>query len=128
MRWTGRPLVLVVTMAPGLRNCATRERSLRLISRFSATTSMIQSASATRARSSSKLPMETFSARAGVKNAAGRGFFAAARAARAILLRAGPGGAGFRAGGTMLGGVHGGAAVGERGGVRAAMGAAQIGR
>src|SRR5882724_8192911 len=107
MRWTGRPEVLVVTMALGLRNWATRERSLRLISRFSATTSMIQSASATRARSSSKLPMEIFTARAGVKNAAGRDCLAASRPARTILLWSAPGASGLRSGGTMSRRMHG---------------------
>src|SRR5438445_358586 len=71
IKCTGRPDVLVVTMAPGLRNWATRASNFRLISRFSATTSMIQSASAQRARSSSKFPMAIFSASAAMKKAAG---------------------------------------------------------
>ena len=79
IRCTGKPEVLVVTIAPGLRNCATRKSKFLFISRFSATTSMIQSASAHRARSSSKFPMETFSTSAGVKNAAGFDFFAASK-------------------------------------------------
>ena len=53
---TGRPDVFVVTIVPGVRCCSTFASSARLISRFSATASTIQSHSAIRARSSSKLP------------------------------------------------------------------------
>src|SRR6267143_4080587 len=74
-------------MEPGLRNLATFARRPRLISRFSATASMIQSASAMRGRSSSKLPTETLEASAGVKKAAGLAFLAASSPARTILLR-----------------------------------------
>src|SRR5260370_39330374 len=101
IKCTGNPDVLVVTIAPGLRYCATRESSLRLISKFSATTSMIQSASAQRARSSSKLPMATRSASAGVKNAAGFAFFAASSPARTILLRSAAGASAGKFGATM---------------------------
>ena len=55
----------------GLANCATRASSARLISRFSATTSMIQSASAQSFKSSSKLPVTMRFSRPRVKNAAG---------------------------------------------------------
>src|SRR5258708_20720853 len=79
-------------MEPGLRNWATLARRPRLISRFSATTSMIQSASAMRGRSSSKLPTETLEARAGVKKAAGLAFFAGAGSADTILFVLGGGG------------------------------------
>src|SRR6266851_4622555 len=104
---TGSPDVLVVTIAPALRTCATRESSLRLISRFSATTSMIQSASAQRARSSSKLPMATRSASAGVKKAAGFEFFAASSPARIILLRSAAGASAGKFGGTISSRMHG---------------------
>src|SRR6267143_1021660 len=107
IKCTGSPDVLVVTIAPGLRTCATRESSLRLISRFSATTSMIQSASAQRARSSSKLPMATRSASAGVKKAAGLDFFAASSPARTILLRSAPGASAGKFGGTISSKMHG---------------------
>jgi hypothetical protein len=43
----GKPDVLLVMMAPVFRNCSTRVSKLRLISRFSATASMIQSQSET---------------------------------------------------------------------------------
>ena len=48
--------MLVETIASGLRSASTFFHSARLISRFSVTASMIQSQSATFARSSSKLP------------------------------------------------------------------------
>src|SRR5271167_136161 len=107
MRCTGKPEVLVVTIAPGLRNCATRDSKFLLISRFSATTSMIQSASAQRAKSSSKFPMEIFSASAGTKNAAGFDFFAASSPARTILWRSPAGAPDLQSGGTMSSRMHG---------------------
>ena len=107
IKCTGKPEVLVVTMAPGLRNWARRASNLRLISRFSATTSMIQSASEQRARSSSKFPIVTFSASAGVKNAAGFDFFAASNPARTILLRSPAGASTGKLGGTMSSKMHG---------------------
>ncbi len=107
IKCTGRPDVLVVTIASGFRYCATRERSLRLISRFSATTSMIQSASPHRARSSSKLPMATRSASAEVKKAAGLDFFAASSPARTILLRSADGASAGKFGGTRSSKMHG---------------------
>src|SRR5258706_16281781 len=99
-------------MEPGLRNCATLARRPRLISRFSATTSMIQSASAMRGRSSSKLPTETLEARADVKKAAGLAFFGGSSPASTVFFWLGGGGAL----GTMLRRREGGAGVGERGG------------
>ena len=63
---TGSPLVLELMTVPGLRKVATRSRRFRLISRFSATASIIQSASATHERWSSKFPgviHEAFSGR-----------------------------------------------------------------
>src|SRR5229473_2193466 len=101
IKCTGKPEVLVVTIAPGLRTSATRASSFRLISRFSATTSMIQSASAQRARSSSKFPIAIFSASAAVKNAAGLDFFAASSPARTILLRSPAGASAGKFGGTI---------------------------
>src|SRR5258708_36891234 len=80
-------------MEPGLRNWATLARRPRLISRFSATTSMIQSASAMRGRSSSKLPTETLEASAGVKKAAGLAFFGGARAGDTMFFASGGAGA-----------------------------------
>ena len=77
----------MVTMVPGLRTCATRASNARLISRFSATTSMIQSASAQSFRSSSKFPVTMRFSRPRVKNAAGLDFAAAARPARTMRLR-----------------------------------------
>ncbi len=56
---TGRPLVLVVMIVPGLRIASILRSRLRLISRSSTTASMIQSTSASFCRSSSKLPMVT---------------------------------------------------------------------
>src|SRR3984893_1010081 len=107
IKCTGKPEVLVVTIAPGLRYCATRESSLRLISRFSATTSMIQSASAQRARSSSKLPIATRSASAEVKKAAGLDFFAASTPARTILFRSAAAVPAGKFGGTISSRMHG---------------------
>src|SRR6266853_2424160 len=107
IKCTGKPEVLVVTMAPGLRTCTTRESNFRLISRFSATTSMIQSASAQRARSSSKFPIATRSASAGVKKAAGLDFFAASSPARTILLRSVAGASAGKFGGTISNKTHG---------------------
>src|SRR6267378_467936 len=107
IRCTGRPEVLVVTIAPGLRYWATRESRLRLISKFSATTSIIQSASAQRARSSSKLPMATRSASEGVKNAAGLDFFAASRPARTILFRSDAAASTGKFGGAISSKMHG---------------------
>ena len=101
IRCTGNPEVFVVAIAPGLRNCATRASNLRLISRFSATTSIIQSASAQRARSSSKFPMTMLSASDGVKNAAGFDFLAASSPARTILLRSAEGASGGIFGGAI---------------------------
>src|SRR5258705_5474456 len=62
---------------------------------------MIQSASAQRAKSSSKLPIAIFSASAAVKNAAGLDFFAASKPARTILLRSPAGASAGKFGGTM---------------------------
>src|SRR6266567_7882263 len=107
IKCTGNPEVLVVTIAPGLRNCATRPSSLRLISRFSATASTIQSASAQRARSSSKFPMAILSARDGVKNAAGFDFLAASSPARTILLRSAGGASADKLAGTISSKTHG---------------------
>src|SRR5271163_2996160 len=121
IRCTGKPEVLVVTIAPGLRNCATRDSKFLLISRFSATTSMIQSASAQRAKSSSKFPIETFSASAGVKNAAGFDFFAASSPARTILLRSPAGAPGFRSGGTISNKMHGSPALAKCAAIREPM-------
>ena len=70
----GNPEVLVVTSVPGFRTDSTRSKSLRLISRFSATASTIQSTSPHQPRLSSKLPGVIRRAVAGVKNAAGRAF------------------------------------------------------
>src|SRR5215831_104409 len=106
-------------MEPGLRTPATRDRSLRLMSRFSATTSMIQSASAMRPRSSSKLPKETLSARASVKKAAGLDFFAVSRPARTILLRSEAGASGARFGGTMSNSMQGKPALAKCAAIRA---------
>src|SRR5216683_5386401 len=107
IRCTGKPEVFVVTMAPGLRNWATRANNFRLISRFSATTSIIQSASAQRGRSSSKFPIPIFSASAAVKKAAGFDFFAASNPARTILLRSPAGALAGKFGGTMSSKMHG---------------------
>ena len=96
-----------MTIAPGFRNCATRESRLRLISRFSATTSIIQSASPQRARSSSKFPIEIFSVSAALKNAAGRDFFAASSPFRAKRFLSDVGASGFRSGGTISSSTHG---------------------
>src|SRR5713226_1894368 len=68
---------------------------------------MIQSASAQRARSSSKFPMAIFSASAAVKNAAGFDFFATSNPARTILLRSPDGASGGKFGGTMSSKMHG---------------------
>ena len=76
-----------MTIVPGLRTASTRSSSLRLISRFSATASMIQSASAHHARLSSKLPGVISRAVSGVKNAAGRDFFAASSPRDTMRLR-----------------------------------------
>src|SRR5207249_2929795 len=107
IRRTGSPEVLVVTIAPAFRNGATRASNFRLISRFSATTSMIQSASAQRAKSSSKFPMAILSASDAVKNAAGFDFFAASNPARTILLRSAGGASGGKFGGTISSKTHG---------------------
>ncbi len=107
IKCTGKPDVFVVTMAPGLRYWATRASNFLLISRFSATTSIIQSASAQRARSSSKFPMPIFSASAAVKNAAGFDFLAASNPARTILLRSPAGASAAKFGGTISNKMHG---------------------
>ncbi len=107
IRCTGKPDVFVVTMAPGLRNWATRASNFRLMSRFSATTSIIQSASAQRARSSSKFPMAIFSASALVKKAAGFDFLAASNPARTILLRSPAGASAGKLGGIISSRMHG---------------------
>src|SRR5260370_1180116 len=107
IKCTGKPDVFVVTIAPGLRNWATRASNFLFISRFSATTSMIQSASAQRARSSSKFPIAIFSAIAAVKNAAGFDFFAASSPARTILLRSPADASAGKFGGTMSSKMHG---------------------
>ena len=101
---TGRPLVFVVTIADGLRTASTFLSSVRLISRFSATASMIQSASASSLRSSSKLPVLISLASEGSKKAAGFDFLAPSSPAATILSRSGlpsPGFAGEAPGGTM---------------------------
>ena len=87
---TGSPLVLVVTIVPGLRMASTFFSSDRLISRFSTMASMIQSTSARRFRSSSKFPTVTSRESEASKNAAGFDFRAPSSPAAAILLRAGP--------------------------------------
>src|SRR5881275_88312 len=107
IKCTGKPEVLVVTIAPGFRNCATRAINFRLISRFSATTSIIQSAAAHRARSGSEFPMLIFSASEGVKNAAGFAFLAASNPARTILLRSACGASAGKFGGTISSKTHG---------------------
>jgi hypothetical protein len=107
IKCTGNPDVFVVTIAPGLRNCATRDSNFLFMSRFSATTSIIQSASEQRARSSSKFPMAIFSASAAVKNAAGFDFFAASSPARTTLLRSATGASAGKLGGTMSSKIHG---------------------
>ena len=84
---TGSPEVLVVTIVPGRRWLATRCSSFRLISRFSGTTSMIQSAWAHQSRLSSKFPMVIRAAADGVKNAAGRDLRAASSPPRAMRFR-----------------------------------------
>ena len=99
--------MLVVTIAPGFRNCATRASSFRLISRFSATTSIIQSASAQRPRSSSKFPIAILSASEAVKNAAGLDFFAASSPARTILARSAGGASEGKFGGKISSKTHG---------------------
>src|ERR1035438_1105546 len=87
---TGRPLVLVVTIVPGLRTASTFFSKARLMSRFSTTASMIQSTSASFLMSSSKLPTVTNRASDVSMNAAGLDFFAASSPAAANLFRAGP--------------------------------------
>ena len=86
---TGRPLVLVVMIVPGLRTASTFLSSVRLISRSSTTASMIQSTSPSFFRSSSKLPTVTRRASDGSKKAAGFDFTAASSPAAAMRLRAG---------------------------------------
>src|SRR5579863_1821094 len=108
-------------MAPGLRYCATLESKFRLISRFSATTSMIQSASAQRARSPSKFPIEIFSASEELKNAAGRDFFAASIPLRAKRFRSEAGAPGLRSGGTMSSSTQGSPALAKCAAMRAPM-------
>ena len=68
-------------MVPGFRTVSTREKRFRLISRSSATASMIQSTSPHHPRLYSRFPGVTSRAVSGVKNAAGRDFFAASRPA-----------------------------------------------
>ncbi len=82
-----RPDVLVVTIAPGLRCFAASASTLRLMSRSSLTTSMIQSASAMRPQSSSKLPTSIFPASFPVKKGAGFDFNARRRASLPKRLR-----------------------------------------
>ncbi len=106
---TGRPLVLVVMIVPGLRMASTFFNNARLISRFSTTASMIQSTSASFFRSSSKLPTVTKRASDGSMNAAGLDFLAASSPAAAILFRAGP----SASGGTISKQVAGNAGIGE---------------
>src|SRR5260370_29757018 len=107
IKCTGNPEVLVVTIVPGFRNCATPASNFRLISKFSATTSIIQSASAHRARSSSKFPIAILSASAAVKNAAGFDFFADSNPARTILLRSAAGALAGKLGSTISSKMHG---------------------
>src|SRR6266478_5303503 len=118
IKCTGKPEVLVVTIAPGLRTCATRASSFRLISRFSATTSMIQSASAQRARSSSKFPIATRSASAEVKKAAGLDFLADSSPARTILLRSVAGASAGKFDGTISNKTHGSPALAKCAAIR----------
>jgi len=118
IKCTGNPEVFVVTIAPGFRNCATRANKFRLICRFSATTSMIQSASAQRARSSSKFPIAILSASDAVKNAAGFDFFAASNPARTILLRSAAGAPAGKFGGTMSSKMHGNPALAKCAAIR----------
>ena len=87
MRFTGKPEVFVVTSVPGLRCFSIFSSSARLISKFSATTSTIQSACAHQSRLSSKLPIWIRFALSAVKKAAGRDFKAASIPARANRLR-----------------------------------------
>ena len=87
IRRIGSPEVLEVTIVPGLRTASTRSNNWRLISRFSATASMIQSTWPHHARLSSKLPGVMSRAVSGVKNAAGRDFFAASSPASTMRLR-----------------------------------------
>ena len=71
---SGMPLVLVERIVPGVRTAATRSSRLRLMARFSATASTIQSQSRKRPRSSSKLPGAMSDFAASVKNPTGRLF------------------------------------------------------
>src|SRR5437879_7789102 len=68
---------------------------------------MIQSASAQRARSSSKFPIAILSASDAVKNAAGFDFLAASNPVRTILLRSAAGALAGKLGGTMSSKMHG---------------------
>ena len=81
---TGSPLVLVVTIVPGLRMASILRSRLRLISMSSTTASMIQSTSASFCRSSSKFPMVTSRASEGLKKAAGFDFTAPSNPAAAM--------------------------------------------
>ena len=87
---TGKPLVLVVMIVPGLRIASILRSRVRLISMSSTTASMIQSTSASFDKSSSKLPTVTSRASEGLKKAAGFDFTAASRPAAAKRLRAAP--------------------------------------
>src|SRR5205814_8652484 len=62
---------------------------------------------AQRAKSSSKFPMEIFSAIEALKNAAGRAFLAASKPFRAKRFRSDAGASGFRSGGTISSSTHG---------------------
>src|SRR2546425_13270096 len=80
---------------------------------------MIQSASAQRAKSSSKLPMATLSASEGTKNAAGRDLRADSSPARTMRLRSLAGAPGGRSGGTMSSRTHGRPALAKCAAIRA---------
>ena len=84
----GKPEVLVVMMVPRRRNCSTRVSRLRLISRFSETASMIQSASASFAEVIFKIAGAWISRLvSGVKKEAGRDLRAASRPACTMRFR-----------------------------------------
>jgi len=100
---SGMPLVLVETIASGLRIVSTLRKRSRLGSRFSTMASIIQSTSANRFRSSSKFPTVTRRESDASKNAAGFDFLAPSSPAAAILLRAGP----SASGGTMSSSMEG---------------------
>ncbi len=85
--WIGRPEVLLETIQSGLRTVSMRSNRERLMARFSTITSTIQSTSASRPKSSSRLPSLTSFCDSWLSMEGGRALPAAFQPASTMRLR-----------------------------------------